>query len=198
MLLMISILKSIWTFRMAWHNGRLICFEEAKNNCDSFEWQCPSLAWHGKSHFAFFEPVIFTQCACIVQAKHADLPWDTIFSAELFGSYKPFVSCSSNNLILLKKNLTIYCVSASYLRNSKVYLGGAHHLSIPPEKCAMVAAHIYDLRGAAANGMKTIYVRRPTEDNGLRDTVKSKKDGGEVDIVVDSFVELANILGKTQ
>lgn len=62
----------------------------------------------------------------------------------------------------------------------------------------MVAAHIYDLRGAAANGMKTIYVRRPTEDNGLRDTVKSKKDGGEVDIVVDSFVELANILGKTQ
>jgi hypothetical protein len=24
-------------------------------------------------------------------AKHADLPWDTVFSAELFGSFKPYV-----------------------------------------------------------------------------------------------------------
>jgi FMN phosphatase YigB (HAD superfamily) len=61
----------------------------------------------------------------------------------------------------------------------------------------MVAAHIHDLRGAASHGLKTIYIRRPTEDEGDRDEVKSKKDGGEVDLVVDSFLELAAILEGT-
>lgn len=100
-------------------------------------------------------------------AKYADLPWDMIFAGELMGSYKP---------------------------NSKMYLGAAHHLSLPPSRCAMVAAHIHDLRAAASCGLKTIYVRRPAEDEGLKDSVKSKADGGEVDLVVDSFLELATIL----
>ena len=59
----------------------------------------------------------------------------------------------------------------------------------------MVAAHIYDLRAAAKEGMRTIYVRRPTEDTeDIRSAVKSKKDGGEVDLVVDSIDELAGLL----
>ena len=58
----------------------------------------------------------------------------------------------------------------------------------------MVAAHIYDLRAAASHGMKTVYVRRPTEDGDVRDSVKSKADGGEVDVVVDSFTDLANLM----
>ncbi|KAJ7616080.1 haloacid dehalogenase [Roridomyces roridus] len=102
-------------------------------------------------------------------AKFADLPWDTVFSAELFQSFKP---------------------------NPKVYLGAAAHLSLPPENCAMVAAHIYDLRAAAALGFKTVYIRRAGEggpDIKMED-IKSKADGGEVDVVVDSFVELARIL----
>ncbi|KAI0364922.1 haloacid dehalogenase [Pilatotrama ljubarskyi] len=100
-------------------------------------------------------------------AKYADLPWDVVFSGELLGSYKP---------------------------NPKVYLGAIHHLSVPPEKCAMVAAHIYDLRAAAGHGMKTVYVRRLTEDTGMRDSVKSEAEGGEVDVVVDSLEELAALL----
>ncbi|KAI8969679.1 haloacid dehalogenase [Trametes punicea] len=100
-------------------------------------------------------------------AKHADLPWDVVFSGELLGSYKP---------------------------NPKVYLGAIHHLSVPPEKCAMVAAHIHDLRAAASHGMKTVYVRRPTEDAGVRELVKSKTEGGEVDVVVDSFEELVTLM----
>ncbi|KAI0638746.1 haloacid dehalogenase [Trametes polyzona] len=100
-------------------------------------------------------------------AKHADLPWDVVFSGELLGSYKP---------------------------NPKVYLGALHHLSVPPEKCALVAAHIHDLRAAASHGMKTVYVRRPTEDVGVQDSVKSKSQGGEVDAVVDSFEELAALI----
>ncbi|KAI0716153.1 haloacid dehalogenase [Cerioporus squamosus] len=100
-------------------------------------------------------------------AKYADLPWDVIFSGELLGSYKP---------------------------NPKVYLGAIHHLDVPPEKCAMVAAHIYDLRAAASHGMKTVYVRRSTEDADLQAQVKTKRDGGEVDVVVDSFEDIAALI----
>lgn len=61
----------------------------------------------------------------------------------------------------------------------------------------MVAAHIHDLRAAASHGMKTIYVRRATEDDhSIRAEVKSKKDGGEVDLVVDSLLELASIFAN--
>ncbi|KAM5536350.1 hypothetical protein V8D89_009948 [Ganoderma adspersum] len=104
-------------------------------------------------------------------AKHADLPWDVVFSGELLGSYKP---------------------------NPKTYLGAVHHLGVPPEKVAMVAAHLYnDLLSAGSHGMKTVYVRRSTEDVNVRDSVKSKADGGEVDVVVDSFEELAALMPGT-
>lgn len=59
----------------------------------------------------------------------------------------------------------------------------------------MVAAHIYDLQAAASHGMKTIYVRRPTEDLGVRENVETKAEGGDVDVVVDGFEELAKLLG---
>lgn len=75
-----------------------------------------------------------------------------------------------------------------------MYLGAAERLSLTPDKVAMVAAHIYDLRAAAGHGMKTVYVRRPTEDGEFRDQVKSKAEGGEVDVVVSSFTELADLL----
>jgi methionine salvage enolase-phosphatase E1 len=55
-------------------------------------------------------------------------------------------------------------------------------------------AHITDLRAAASHGMKTIYVRRQTEDNSVRDQVREKKHDGEVDLVVDSFLELSERL----
>ncbi|PBK65158.1 haloacid dehalogenase [Armillaria solidipes] len=101
-------------------------------------------------------------------AKHANLPWDLVLSAELFSCYKP---------------------------NPEAYLGAIKHLSVPPEKCAMVAAHIHDLRAAAQVGMKTVYIQRPGEDRGDI-TVKSKSEGGEVDCVVQSFVELASLFSQ--
>ncbi|KAI0641235.1 haloacid dehalogenase [Trametes meyenii] len=104
-------------------------------------------------------------------AKHADLPWDVIFSGELLGSYKP---------------------------NPKTYLGAVHHLSVPPERVAMVAAHIYDLYAAATHGMKTVYVRRPTEDIGIKESVKSKAEGGDLDVVVNSLEELAALIELSQ
>ncbi|EGN92613.1 hypothetical protein SERLA73DRAFT_79429 [Serpula lacrymans var. lacrymans S7.3] len=101
-------------------------------------------------------------------AKHANLPWDAIFPGEMFGSFKP---------------------------NPKLYHGAAYHLSLPPHKIAMVAAHIWDLRAAAEVGYKTIYVPRPVEDSPeIKAQLKTKKDGGEVDLIVKSFVELAEIV----
>ena len=83
-------------------------------------------------------------------------------------------------------------------RNPKTYLGAIHHLGVPPEKVAMVAAHLHgDLLSAGSHGMKTVYVRRATEDVDVRDSVKSKAEGGEVDVVVDSFEELAALMPGT-
>ncbi|KAH7908282.1 HAD-like domain-containing protein [Hygrophoropsis aurantiaca] len=103
-------------------------------------------------------------------AKNASLPWDAILSAELFGTYKPA---------------------------PKAYLSAAYHLSVEPQKIAMVAAHKYDLLGAAKVGFKTIYVPRPAEDTPeIRAEVKAKKHGGEVDLVVRGFVELASLVAN--
>ncbi|KAI0824066.1 haloacid dehalogenase [Trametes gibbosa] len=100
-------------------------------------------------------------------AKHADLPFDAVLSVDLFGTCKP---------------------------NPKVYQGALHYLELPAEKCAMVAAHMWDLQAAAKQGMRTVYVPRPTDDGDLRDTVKQKAEGGEVDLVVGSFEELAGLV----
>ena len=63
-----------------------------------------------------------------------------------------------------------------------------------PEQVVLVAAHIQDLRAAAALGLKTVYVRRPTEDVAVQNAVRPKSEGGEVDVVVDSFTELVELL----
>lgn len=70
------------------------------------------------------------------------------------------------------------------------------HLSLEPHKCAMVAAHGWDLRGAAEAGMKTIYVRRAAVEPFDEEDVKPKSEGGEVDLVVDSLTELAALFAK--
>lgn len=105
-------------------------------------------------------------------AKNQGLPWDGIFSAEMFGSYKP---------------------------NKKVYQSAAYHLSLPPHKIAMVTAHKWDLIGAASFGFKTIYVPRPTEDpRDVRENMRNKKDGGEADLVVQDFQELARLIREAR
>lgn len=77
-----------------------------------------------------------------------------------------------------------------------MYLGAAEKLDLLPTQVAMVAAHNYDLQAAATHGLRTIYVRRATEDSDeIKKSVKSKAEGGDVDIVVDSFTELAKVLG---
>jgi beta-phosphoglucomutase-like phosphatase (HAD superfamily) len=81
-------------------------------------------------------------------------------------------------------------------RDPKVYLGAVKHLSLEPHNCAMVAAHVYDLRAAASVGMRTVYIPRAGEEFQGVGEVKSKADGGDIDVVVQSFAELAALLAQ--
>jgi hypothetical protein len=63
----------------------------------------------------------------------------------------------------------------------------------------MVAAHRFDLLAAASVGFKTIYVPRPAEDSReVMESMRSKKDGGEVDLVVKDFQELARLMREAR
>ncbi len=99
-------------------------------------------------------------------AKHARLPWDVILSAELFGHYKP---------------------------DAEVYDGACRLLDLKPAQVMMVAAHNGDLRAAAARGLRTAFVVRPTE-YGPAQTGDLAADG-PWDVVCASFTELASVLG---
>ena len=99
-------------------------------------------------------------------ARHAGLPWDCLFSAELFGHYKP---------------------------DPEAYLGAARLLGLPPSQVLMVAAHPSDLRAAAACGLKTAYVPRPLE-RGPGGTMEPWTPG-EFDWVAEDFHALARALG---
>ena len=98
-------------------------------------------------------------------AKFEHLPWDCVLSTEMFGTYKP---------------------------DPEVYLGAARMLEVEPSEAMMVAAHAYDLDGAAAAGLQTAYVFRPDEFGpGVGE---DPGDTSRFDVVVDGFEELAERL----
>jgi 2-haloacid dehalogenase len=69
-------------------------------------------------------------------ARNAGLPWDCILGAELVRHYKP---------------------------DLEVYRSAYELLDLDPGQVMMVAAHLGDLKGAAAVGLKTAFVPRPQE-----------------------------------
>ena len=99
-------------------------------------------------------------------AKHAQLAWDCVLSAELFGKYKP---------------------------DPAVYQGAARLLGVESDALLMVAAHPSDLAAAQRAGLRTAYVPRPLEWGlgGYREPVGSTR----FDVVAADFVELAAALG---
>jgi 2-haloacid dehalogenase len=99
-------------------------------------------------------------------ARHGGLPWDAIFSAELFGHYKP---------------------------DPESYLGACRLLDLPPAQVLMVAAHPSDLRGAQRAGLMTAYVPRPLE-RGPGGAMEPWREG-EFDLVAADFNRLAEQLG---
>lgn len=94
-------------------------------------------------------------------ARWSGLPWDVVFGADMFRTYKP---------------------------DKKIYLGAAKFLALDPDEILMVAAHNQDLEAAKSNGLRTCFVRRPTEDSDPTATY---------DYIVDNFEHLAQALNPT-
>jgi len=99
-------------------------------------------------------------------AKYAGLPWDAVFSADLFERYKP---------------------------DPAVYLGAAELLARPTSELMLVAAHNYDLAAARSHGYRTAFVARPTEYGPRQKQDFGPEDAW--DYVATSLEELADKLG---
>jgi 2-haloacid dehalogenase len=69
-------------------------------------------------------------------ARSTNLPWDTLFSAELAGVSKP---------------------------DPRVYRMALAELKMPAQSVLMVASHAFDLNAAHTEGFKTALIQRPTE-----------------------------------
>lgn len=98
-------------------------------------------------------------------AKRAGLPWDAILGAEVAGAYKP--------------------EPAAYLRTAEI-------LGLDPGQVMMVAAHNSDLAAAQECGLRTAFVRRPTE-HGPDQTTDLDPEGAW-DLVAEDFEDLADQL----
>jgi len=82
--------------------------------------------------------------------KSSGLKFDMLFSSALLGVYKPARESYDKVLGMVKYK---------------------------PEETVQVAAHAYDTRGAKAVGMRTVYVRRWTDDvNEDMEVVKGDND----------------------
>ena len=99
-------------------------------------------------------------------AKLAGLPWDMVFSAELFRHYKP---------------------------DPEVYLGACEMLRLPPGRVMLCAAHNSDLAAAQQQGLRTAFVPRPTE-YGPHQT-RDFGPEGNWDMVAESIEDLAARMG---
>jgi 2-haloacid dehalogenase len=99
-------------------------------------------------------------------AKHAGLPWDTVFGADLFQHYKP---------------------------DPQTYLGVARLLRLAPPQLMLVAAHNDDLAAARAQGLKTGFVARVTEYGPLQK--KDYKADQPWDVVARDMEHLAEQMG---
>ena len=102
----------------------------------------------------------------VSMAKRAALPWDAVLGAEVAGHYKP---------------------------QPEAYLKTAGFLGLAPGECLMVAAHNGDLLAAAACGLGTAFISRPTEYGpGQKFDMAAEND---YDYVADDLLDLASQLG---
>jgi len=101
-------------------------------------------------------------------ARHGELPWDCVLSAQLAGTYKP---------------------------DPPVYHTAAELLGMAPEEMMLVASHTYDLRAAVELGFRTAFVPRPLEWGPEGRERAEVEPHPSFDVVAGDFVELAERLG---
>lgn len=88
----------------------------------------------------------------------------------------------------------------TYKPHPKTYLGACESLGrLKPSDVAMVAAHLHDLAGARACGLRTVYVERPGKEAWSVEDERYSEAKSWVDVWIagdeDGFVQLANKLG---
>lgn len=118
-------------------------------------------------------------------SKHPHLGFCRILSAADYGAYKPHSS--------------VYLGACAALGS----LNGSNGGPAGPDQVAMVAAHLDDLAGARAVGMRTVYVARPGEDaqtgvwapGGDRYEEAKRWVDVWVGLGAGGFLELARLLG---
>ncbi|MEM7719598.1 MAG: haloacid dehalogenase type II [Pseudomonadota bacterium] len=98
-------------------------------------------------------------------ARWGAMPWDAILGADIAQDYKP---------------------------KPEVYLRSVAALGLAPKQVTMVAAHNDDLRAAAAVGMQTAFVARPTEYGP--DQASDLAPAGDWDFVARDFLHLAELV----
>ena len=98
-------------------------------------------------------------------AKHGELPWDCVLSAEVFRAYKP---------------------------DPRTYLGVADVFDVAPSEVMMVAAHHEDLAAARDCGLLTAYIERPLEFGAARP--KDVSPAAENTLHARDFIDLARQL----
>jgi 2-haloacid dehalogenase len=98
-------------------------------------------------------------------ARRASLPWDVILGAETAGAYKP--------------------LPEAYLRNVAL-------IGCEPHEVMMVAAHNSDLIAAAACGMRTAFISRPTEHGPGQ--ITDLEPERSYDLVADDLIDVARQL----
>lgn len=105
-------------------------------------------------------------------ARHGQLQWDLILSAEVFRHYKP---------------------------DPQTYLGVADVFGVEPAEVMLVAAHKDDLRAAAACGLRTAYIERPFEfgPDGVKSGRKDLSRSPDLDFHARDFLDLATQLECT-
>ncbi|KAI9878355.1 MAG: hypothetical protein M1830_001136 [Pleopsidium flavum] len=145
-----------------------------------------SLLWHHLNPWPDSSPGIsalnqkFTTCTLsngnvsllTDMAAYASLPWTHIFSSEHFSAYKP---------------------------SPLVYNGAAEKLGLQTGQCALVAAHLGDLKAARGCGYRTVYVEREEEEDwGVEEVEKARREGW-IDLWVGlgegGFLEVARRFG---
>ncbi|KAB8241107.1 HAD-like domain-containing protein [Aspergillus flavus] len=92
--------------------------------------------------------------------RFGSLPFTDIASAEDFGAYKP---------------------------SPQVYRGAAARFDVDPSHCALVAAHLSDLKAAKAQGFQTIYVARSKEET--EDIAQAKQEGNTKSTVTPTLMD---------
>lgn len=99
-------------------------------------------------------------------AKRAGLPFDFIFSSDVFKAYK---------------------------RDAAVYLGAIDLLGLPAVEIMLVAAHNDDLAAARSHGMSTAYINRPYEYGPDQNSNFNAEE--DWDVIGDTMEDLAGAMG---